>query len=72
MRAVLRARIADLVDQREPQLLAGIVSDLRVVNGQRGRVAIFKLDDKQRGDRSGGQRRSCSTRTASCCAKTSC
>jgi DNA polymerase III subunit alpha len=25
---------------------AGIVSDLRVVNGQRGRVAIFKLDDK--------------------------
>jgi len=27
-------------------LLAGIVSDLRVINGQRGRVAIFKLDDK--------------------------
>jgi DNA polymerase III alpha subunit len=37
--------IADLVDSREPQLLAGIVTDLRVVNGQRGRVAIFKLDD---------------------------
>jgi DNA polymerase III subunit alpha len=34
------------VDTREPQLLAGIVADLRVVNGQRGRVAIFKLDDK--------------------------
>ena len=31
--------------RREPQLLAGIVSDLRVVNGQRGKVAIFKLDD---------------------------
>jgi len=29
----------------EPQLAAGIVSDLRIVNGQRGRVAIFRLDD---------------------------
>jgi len=37
---------ADVVDSREPQLLAGIVTELRVVNGQRGRVAIFKLDDK--------------------------
>jgi DNA polymerase-3 subunit alpha len=43
---IARRRIADLLDSREPQLLAGIVSDLRVVNGQRGRVAIFKLDDK--------------------------
>src|SRR5262249_57688256 len=41
-----KRRNADIVDSREPQLLAGIVSDLRVVNGQRGRVAIFKLDDK--------------------------
>jgi DNA polymerase-3 subunit alpha len=38
-------KVADLIDSREPQLLAGIVTDLRVVNGQRGRVAIFKLDD---------------------------
>jgi DNA polymerase-3 subunit alpha len=37
--------IADLVDSREPQLLAGIVSDLRVVSGARGRTAIFRLDD---------------------------
>ena len=37
---------ADVLDSREPQLLAGIVSDLRVINGQRGKVAIFKLDDK--------------------------
>ena len=36
----------DVMDSREPQLLAGIVGDLRMVNGQRGRVAIFKLDDK--------------------------
>ena len=46
VRRVAKRRIADLIDTREPQLLAGIVSDLRVVNGQRGRVAIFKLDDK--------------------------
>jgi DNA polymerase-3 subunit alpha len=46
VRQFARRRIADLVDTREPQLLAGIVSELRVVNGQRGRVAIFKLDDK--------------------------
>ncbi len=38
--------IADVADSREPQLLAGIVSDLRFVTGQRGRVAIFKLDDR--------------------------
>jgi DNA polymerase-3 subunit alpha len=38
-------RVADLIDSREPQLLAGIVTELRVVNGQRGRVGIFKLDD---------------------------
>ena len=37
--------IVELVDSREPQVVAGIVSELRVVNGQRGRVAIFKLDD---------------------------
>jgi DNA polymerase-3 subunit alpha len=27
-------------------LLAGIVSDFRVINGQRGKLALFKLDDK--------------------------
>jgi DNA polymerase-3 subunit alpha len=46
VRQFARRRIADLLDSREPQVLAGIVSELRVVNGQRGRVAIFKLDDK--------------------------
>ena len=45
VRRFAKRHIADLIDTREPQLLAGIVSDLRVVNGQRGRVAIFKLDD---------------------------
>ena len=42
----VKRRIDDLIDSREPQLLAGIVSDLRVIQGQRGRLAIFKLDDK--------------------------
>ncbi|XVJ69062.1 MAG: DNA polymerase III subunit alpha [Rhizobacter sp.] len=46
VRRFVKRKIADLIDTREPQLLAGIVSDLRVINGQRGRVAIFKLDDK--------------------------
>ncbi len=39
-------RIADLADSREPQLLAGIVSELRLINGQRGRMLIFRLDDR--------------------------
>ncbi len=46
VRQFCKRRIADLVDTgREPQVLAGIVSDLRVVNGARGRTAIFRLDD---------------------------
>jgi DNA polymerase-3 subunit alpha len=46
VRQFCRTRIADLADSREPQLLAGIAGELRVVNGQRGRVMIFKLDDR--------------------------
>jgi DNA polymerase-3 subunit alpha len=46
VRQFAKRAIADLLDSREPQLLAGIVTDLRIVNGQRGRVALFKLDDK--------------------------
>ncbi len=45
VRRIAKRRIADLVDSREPVLLAGVVTDLRLVNNQRGRVAIFKLDD---------------------------
>jgi DNA polymerase-3 subunit alpha len=45
VRQFAKRRIADLVESREPQLLAGIVSDLRLANSQRGRVALFKLDD---------------------------
>ncbi len=46
VRRFAKRQIADLIDTREPQLLAGIVSDLRVINGQRGKLALFKLDDK--------------------------
>jgi DNA polymerase-3 subunit alpha len=45
VRRFVRRDIAELADSREPQLLAGIVTDPRAVTGQRGRVVIFKLDD---------------------------
>ena len=35
-----------MLDTREPQLLAAIMTDLRVINGNRGKLTIFKLDDK--------------------------
>ena len=46
VRRFAKRQIEDLVDTREPQLLAGIVTDFRVINGQRGKLALFKLDDK--------------------------
>jgi len=46
VRRMVRRRIADLQDSREPVVVAGILSDMRIVNGNRGKVAIFKLDDK--------------------------
>jgi len=46
VRRFARRSIDDLIDSREPQLIAGIVSDFRTINGQRGKLAIFKLDDK--------------------------
>ncbi|MBI2771465.1 MAG: DNA polymerase III subunit alpha [Burkholderiales bacterium] len=46
VRRFARRQIEELIDTREPQLLAGIISDFRVINGQRGKLALFKLDDK--------------------------
>jgi DNA polymerase III subunit alpha len=46
VRRFAKRRIDELIDTREPQLLAGVVSDFRVINGQRGKLALFKLDDK--------------------------
>jgi DNA polymerase-3 subunit alpha len=41
----VRRRLDEIQDSREPQLLAGIVSDLRIINAQRGKLALFRLDD---------------------------
>ncbi len=46
VRQFVKRQIGDLIDTREPQLLAGVVADLRVINGQRGKLALFRLDDK--------------------------
>jgi DNA polymerase-3 subunit alpha len=46
VRQFVKRGLGDLIDTREPQLFAGIVTDLRVINGQRGKLALFKLDDK--------------------------
>ncbi len=45
VRRFAKRPIEELMDTREPQLLAGIVTDFRVINGQRGKLALFKLDD---------------------------
>jgi DNA polymerase-3 subunit alpha len=46
VRRFAKRPITDAIDTREPQLLAGIVTDFRVINGQRGKLGLFKLDDK--------------------------
>ena len=46
VRRFAKRQIDELIDTREPQLLAGIVTDFRIINGQRGKLALFKLDDK--------------------------
>jgi DNA polymerase III subunit alpha len=46
VRRFARRAIADLVDEREPQLLAGIVGEVRTVPTARGgRLVIFEIDD---------------------------
>ncbi|MPM23804.1 DNA polymerase III subunit alpha [bioreactor metagenome] len=46
VRKFARNPIDSLQDNREVQSIAGIVTDYRVINGQRGKLALFKLDDK--------------------------
>ncbi|MES2878908.1 MAG: DNA polymerase III subunit alpha [Pseudomonadota bacterium] len=46
VRRFAKRTIEEPLEIREPQLLAGIVTDFRVINGQRGKLALFKLDDK--------------------------
>ncbi|WP_439587227.1 DNA polymerase III subunit alpha [Hydrogenophaga sp.] len=46
VRRFARTPLGDVMEGRDPQILAGIVTDFRVINGQRGKLALFKLDDK--------------------------
>lgn len=46
VRCFAKQTIASLQESRDQVLIAGIVSGLRVINGQRGRLSIFSLDDK--------------------------
>ena len=42
----VRAKIGDLNESTDPVLIAGIVSDFKLIQGSKGRIAIIKLDDK--------------------------
>ncbi|GBU14995.1 DNA-directed DNA polymerase [Polaromonas sp.] len=46
VRQFAKGKIEGMQDSREPQMLAAIVSDLRIINGNRGKLILFKLDDK--------------------------
>ena len=45
VRRFVRTPVAELIDTRETQTVAGIVSGFRVVNGMRGKQGIFVLED---------------------------
>ncbi len=46
LRQFVKLKVDDLMESRDPRTVGGIVSDLRVITGQRGKLAIFKIDDK--------------------------
>ncbi len=46
VRRFARTPLEGVKESRDPVILAGIVTDFRVINGQRGKLALFKLDDK--------------------------
>ena len=46
VRRFSRTALEDVKESRDPVILCGIITDFRVINGQRGRLALFKLDDK--------------------------
>ena len=46
VRRFAKRSLKDVMESKEPQLLAGMVSEFRVITGQRGKLALFKLDDK--------------------------
>ena len=46
VRRFAKRPIDEVGEAVDPQFLAGIVSDIRIINGNRGKLALFKLDDK--------------------------
>ena len=46
VRRFAKLKLKDLIDARDTLVLAAIVTDLRVINGNRGKLVLFKLDDK--------------------------
>jgi len=47
VRQFARTELADVKESRDPVILAGIVTDLRIISSKRGgKLALFKLDDK--------------------------
>ncbi len=46
VRQFARTPLAELVDSREPVLIAGIAAGVRLVQSQRGRIAILTLEDR--------------------------
>jgi hypothetical protein len=56
----VRTPIDELLDSREPQVLAGIVSDFRVINGQRGQAGLVQAGRQVGRDR-GAADEACST-----------
>ncbi|MCZ2495388.1 DNA polymerase III subunit alpha [Xylophilus sp. Kf1] len=46
VRQFVRREIAEPGDSRDAVVLAGIITELRIINGQRGKLALMKLDDK--------------------------
>jgi len=46
VRQFAKRKIEDLMDSREPQILAGVITDFKVINATNGRIGLFKLDDK--------------------------
>ena len=46
VRRYAKLALADVQESRDSIIVAGIINDLRVINGQRGKIVLFKLDDK--------------------------
>ncbi len=46
VRQFARTPLAELVDSREPVIIAGIAAGVRLVQSQRGRIAILTLEDR--------------------------